>query len=130
MNAMAYKLEQTLWSVCITDGDAKFEWEEWIIRTIRKPFIYATIKNRFTWGKRSTKNGDFGWLDPVNKLWRTRWAIDGEPSKYLGIATTKRRALQLAIASQKEFGSDDDYDAGAGSNAAIIKRLETMLKRL
>lgn len=109
-----------------TDDDGKIEWSEWHVRSIRKGIIYATVKAPWTWGKRSTAHGDFGWLDPISDEWRRSWRVGDEPAGQL--ATTRLAAIRKAVAYQKRWGSPDDYD-DPGMHGRIIKRLETMLTK-
>ena len=112
--------------VSACDGDGKIEWDEWVVRSIRKGRIFVTMKTSFTWGKKSKKHGDFGWLDPIEALWRRSWRVGEEP--YGQLATTRMGAIKKAIEHQKKWGDDSDYDE-PGMNAKIIKRLETMLAK-
>ncbi|MCB5201667.1 hypothetical protein LH464_04140 [Neorhizobium sp. T786] len=115
-----------LFEVWAEDGNGKIAWSEWVVRSIRKGTVYATLKASWTWGKKSKKHGDFGWLDPIGPEWRVSWPVDGEPRGQL--ATTRLTAIKKAIALQKRYGSPDDY-AEAETHASIIKRLETMLTK-
>ncbi len=88
--------------------------EEWVVRSIkRKPGsqtrygyaqpmagfssqrVYVVHKVKFvTWGKRSNKHGDFGWLPGVPSDFRTWFSVgDDLPA---GLYTTKRAALKYA----------------------------------
>lgn len=124
------KIGQKLYSVGPLDGDGKIEWDEYIVRTIRGGKVFATCKNSSTWGKVSKHHGDFGWLDPVHSVWRKSWRVDEDIPSWFTIATTRKGALKLAIAQQKKWGSDEDYDDPIpGRNDRIVKTLESMLKR-
>ena len=110
------------------DETGKTYVDEWISRTIRQPYGYLVIKLKaVTWGKRSTKNGDFGWLDPIDPLFRTRFkVVEGVPAGY---ARTKsaafRKALAEARASRKKWPDDPEIVAEADAEiAALTKRLK------
>lgn len=122
------KVGAILHDIDVNEPSGMVEWDTYIARTIRGGWVYATIKlDGITWGKRSTKHGDFGWLDPVPPWCRRKWRATDDVPSYYTIATTRIKALTKAIASQKEYGSDDDYEGI--TNAEIVKKLETMLKR-
>lgn len=114
------------WAIGADDDTGKIEWEEYIVRTIRKGRIYATQKNKWTWGKRSKKNGDFGWLDPIHLAWRTMWRQGQIPTHNL--ATTRLSALKRALKSQKDFGDPEDYDDPT-MHDRIIRTYERMITR-
>lgn len=47
------------------------EIEEWVVTNFNKNGIYLTQKiNRITWGKKSTKNGDFGFLENIDSIFK------------------------------------------------------------
>lgn len=66
------------------------EIEEWIITSIDKEFVYLTQKiDRITWGKISSKHGDFGFLPNVHKVYKDKILIDKFYDKY---SKTKKAA--------------------------------------
>ncbi len=95
------------------NGKSKTEITEWVVRSIRKKRGSQTKYNdkRFgngdnndyvnliwkidgvSWGKRSSKNGDFGWLKIPNFCRKQFRVGDDLP---LGMFTTKRAALKSA----------------------------------
>lgn len=96
------------------EGKLSVDIDEWIVRTIRRPpggkekAVYLTKKIvGVTWGKRSRKNGDFGWLPNTPEAFRKQF-VEGDPLPY-GILTTRRAALMHVHKVQK----------------SRIKRLET-----
>lgn len=90
-----------------TENDGSPTVEEYHVRTIRGGKITAIWKLKCTWGKRSTKNGDFGWLDPIPAWTRKSWYIGAPlPFKFF---TTKRQAILDAIKNT----TADDFETTA-----------------
>lgn len=122
-----YKVGQTLYEATINEPDGSFEWNEHVVRTIRGGRVYAILKTSFTWGKRSKKHGDFGWLDPLPKWCRTSWREGDNPPEWRGMATTKLAALRACRKAQIKYGADEDYEGVTLSD--IIKKLDRMIAR-
>lgn len=85
------KIGQILYAVFEGEETGKIEFGEYHIRTIRKGKVYATWKCSTSWGKRSSKHGDFGWLDPVPPWCRERVDLCS------WLFTTKLQAIRDAI---------------------------------
>lgn len=119
------KLGDVLWT-CDEDDSGKVSFTEYRVRTIRKGKAYATAIYPWTWGKLSSKSGDFGWLDPIPSWCRRAWRI-GENLPY-GLRTTKLAAIKEAIRIHKEHGDPDDY-ADPATYDRITKTLASMLTR-
>ena len=105
------------------DGKTTSEIEQWVVRSIRAKrgsktkygfkvaasraydvaqYVNLTQKiDRITWGKRSTKNGDYGWLSSIPESFRMQFRV-GDPLPY-GLYTTERAALVYRIAAEKEW---------------------------
>jgi len=103
------------------DGSSTVEVQEWAVRSIRrkrgsqtrygfKQFaaeinnekyvnLIRKIKNT-TWGKRSTRNGDFGWLPSIPDYYRKQFK-EGDCLPR-GVYTTKRAAFKFALFKWKE----------------------------
>jgi hypothetical protein len=99
------------------EGKAVTGFEEWIVYTIRarrgdktrsgfdvsgginKPKAVNLIqKNASTWGKKTKKTGDYGWLPPFHPGYRRQFRVGEDlPS---GVYTTKRAALAYELADQ------------------------------
>ncbi len=99
------------------EGKAVSGFEEWIVYTIRarrgdkmrsgfdvsggisKPKAVNLIqKNAATWGKKTKKTGDYGWLPPFHPSYRRQFRVGEDlPS---GVYTTKRAALAYELADQ------------------------------
>lgn len=112
---MALKVGDTCWQVHVDDA-GKIEFWEYHLRTIRtRPHGTRKIGYWFpklpgtTWGKVSTKQGDYGWLDKKNiGEFRVAKAIeDGRP-----FGTTKAGIVRSEIAdcrdSMKKYPDDPE----------------------
>jgi hypothetical protein len=114
---MMVKPGKVYYAITITD-DGKITVENWVVRTVRGGKITAIWKLPYTWGKRSTKNGDFGWLKNIPTWCRRTWKVDTEP---YSIFTTKRRAIQYEL----KHVEPGDYDTPE-QYAAIVAKLKRM----
>ena len=116
-----YKKGQTLWSVYFDIETGKCELWEYVVRTIRRPWVYAIIKqNGVTWVKKSRKIGDFGWAYPIPSWYRQRTKYG---SKFNDLFTTKRQAWMAVIKKLKDKNAVKDYGAD------IVNRALTTSKR-
>ncbi len=86
---MNYKKGQELYSGYADDETGKVEIDTFKVRTIRGGWVYAIRVVSYTWGKKSGKAGDYGWLDPISKWNRYKTRIGG---KFPTLYTTKRQA--------------------------------------
>lgn len=94
----------------ISDDDkAKVEVTEWIVRSIQKrrnstsDQRYVNLAQKLdgiTWGKRSRKNGDFGWLPSIPSWCLKQFREGGELP--FGVYTTRLAALKFAKVSLQE----------------------------
>lgn len=100
----------------VDEDTGKVEWHTWVVRSIRKGRVYATVKMPgVTWGKVSKKHGDYGWLDPVPS-WCRQWWYASHPSNLMlrhdkpaTLGSTKIGALRSAIKAHKEYSLPEDY---------------------
>lgn len=118
---MTYKVGQIFYWVAV-EPDGKCSMEEHHVRTIRGGYVHAIWKHSFTWGKRSTKNGDFGWLRNIPAWCRDKWPETGKPhSKF----TTKRQAIvhELKTLTVDDFDSDAGYERATRTLRAMKTRL-------
>lgn len=101
---------------------ARTELKEWHVTSIKRKHagdpahtIYLVRKvDGATWGKRSTKSGDYGWLPSIGPEWRDSFT-HGE---YMasGYATTAARACALAIGdTQHRIRRYKAWDSEPGS---------------
>lgn len=106
--------------------EGKVEIEEYVLRTIRGGHGFLIQRNAETWGKRSTKNGDYGWLDPISPLWRTKFSIErGVPSGY---GRSKSAAIRSALASER--AARPRYKGDAEAVAECDRDIDALVKRL
>lgn len=105
----------------IVHGDSgKPEFNEWVVRTVRGGRITAILKASFTWGKRSTKHGDYGWLPSIPKWCRTTWSVGREP---FGLFTTKLQAVRHE--TKNTVVEDFDEPEQFAKFMAGLKRMKT-----
>ncbi len=102
-------------------GKINLDVNEWVVRSIQKKRgsqtkygrtvsefarnddVYVNITEKvqgITWGKRSKKNGDYGWLASISQQHRQSFKV-GERLPY-GVYTTKLAALKYALKSELE----------------------------
>lgn len=114
-----YKIGQDLYTI-FCDDDGKVEIWTYRIRSIRKGKVAATLVADFTWGKRSSKAGDYGWL-PNTPAWTRRTFSENRPVTDLW--TTKLQAIraELKTLDVDHFDSQEAYDRAKRS----LKSMET-----
>lgn len=125
-----YRIGQVFYRAVAYD-DGTCEVEELRIRTIRKPYVYAIPVNKWTWGKRSTKHGDVGWLDPIFPLYRVRFYIDPGADYMTAIRqkpddmkATKAAAIRHFLADKRGLSF---YEEDARTKA--VRTFKAMLTR-
>lgn len=128
---MAEKVGQVLWSAAFDTETGKFEWFEYVLRTIRGGKAYATQKNICTWGKKSSKNGDYGWLDPIAPMWRQDWRLGNMPA-WMDLHTTKLAALRYAKKTMEagDFENDEAYEKAKKTVESMITKYRPKKKPL
>lgn len=115
------------WKAVFDEEGGKVEVDEYGCRSVRKGRAYLTLKESWTWGKRSKKNGDFGWLDPVPAWCRNR-VLEGSPGADM-FRPTKRGALMAALAAERRTRARyKDAETRACCDLAIAA-LSARLKR-
>jgi hypothetical protein len=101
----------------------KIDIGEYVLRTIRGNWGYLVQKEDFTWGKRSGKTGDYGWLDPIPAWCRHKFLVrNGAPKRF---ARSKAQAMRIALAKERETvaqGYAEEWTERA------IKAYETRIK--
>lgn len=104
----------------VPEADGRPSWNEWHVRTVRGGKATAILKASFTWGKRSSKAGDYGWLDRIPAWCRHTWRLDRNP---FGLFTTKRQAVryELKTTEPDDFDERQQYDRFM----AGLKRMKT-----
>lgn len=69
--------------------------QTWVITAIRSGVAFAVNKTEYTWIKRSTKTGDYGWSDSIREWDRKRFkVVEGPPTDW---ARTKGAAYTKAL---------------------------------
>ncbi|AKE44810.1 hypothetical protein AU106_gp179 [Sinorhizobium phage phiM9] len=111
---MSDKIGQIYYTVFTDESDGKVSIEEYHVVTIRGDYVYAAWKiDGITYGKKSKKAGDFGWLRPLPDWTRKKfhrkeceknWKIT--PDK-IGLYTTKLQAIRAEIKEQDELNFDE-----------------------
>lgn len=129
----------------VDDGKVVIGFNEWVVRTIRArrnsittwgvmhthvkcggagpKKVNLTEKNRTTWGKRSTKAGDFGWLKKIPAQYKKQFSV-GDDLPF-GLYTTKRAALRYVLA----YYIDDERELGAAIAAETDEGAVSELKQ-
>jgi len=132
------KIGAEYFSLNVDEDDATHDWSIYRIRSIqnRKPrfggrpglitvrYVYAILVADWTYGKRSTKSGDYGWLPNIPQWCRHKWRVTDEPS---GIFKTKKAAIKRELDRYKDY-VQDDLD-NPDMLPKILTKLENMLKR-
>lgn len=126
----------------VDEGKVETGFEEWIVRNIRARrnsktirgvslsahgievanVVNLALKNSSTWGKRSSKTGDFGWLPNIWSGFRKQFKVGADLT--YGIYTTKRAALAYALAEQLELAEwcvEAEADETDADELLIIK---------
>lgn len=110
------------------DETGKVEIDRYGLRSIRNGRAYFTLVASFTWGKRSTKHGDFGWLPSIPAWARSNERVGGETIKRY--ARTKAQALRAAIAAERATRQFWKHKPETVAECDVaIAALQTRLKR-
>lgn len=122
-----YKVGQVFYSASAYD-DGSCAIDEWHIRTIRGGYVHSIMKNDITWGKRSKKNGDFGWLKSIPVWTRQKWRVDGAP--VARIKSTKLAAIRHEIKNidADDFNTPEEFEKAKRSLKAMETRAKTKRK--
>lgn len=117
VGAVLYRFEAYTYD----DGSSTVELQEWCVRSIqrkrgsqtyygrKKPLAefyqekYVNVTQKVkgvTWGKRSRKNGDFGFLKSIPENYRKQFKVGNDLP--VGIFTTQLTALKFAIKDKEE----------------------------
>ncbi len=116
------KVGDTYFRALVDEG--KVIIDEYVLRTMRGGYGYLIDKSPITWGKRSKKHGDFGWLDPIPTWLRTRFKIEnGVPS---GFGKSKSAAIRSALADRRKrrdgWKDDPEYLAEIDQDIAVLQK--------
>lgn len=123
MTKPVYKVGQELYSVGGDSSVGKCEMETWIVRTVRARRVTAICKNRWTWVKKSTKNGDWGWAGYIEPRHRVSWPIGTEVKV---LHRTKIEAWKEVEEISKYFLKEGDDPI----ERKMLKTAQNQIKRL
>ena len=147
MSRKELKIGMSLWCVYAYPEDG-ISIEEYIIRSIKRPArkLYHWTRNTpntmskeahlvakindLTWGKRSSKNGDYGWLTSIPDY--CRFKIDLERYEKSGLpcnlSFTKSGAYHIALVDAKN--TLKEYQADPSPDDDYIKLYKKMISSL
>lgn len=139
------KIGTVRYTLDVSDGTVY--WSEWVLRSVsrRKKYLGITWSSPvlveywvskidgLTWGKRSKKHGDFGWLKniPASCRWSSFAGDDdtiGRPTKLAAIKE-ELKTIKHALRSYGDDIDEEDKDMGFVPYSVRIKKLEQMLAR-
>lgn len=133
---MKLKVGQVRYWACVSSDTMRVEYSEWVLRSIQtrggiKRGYWINKVKGVTWGKRSKKNGDFGFLKNIPAWLRVSMQVsEGAP-----YSATKKGALAKCIAEIrsdiKRYGADADiWDEGVtvADELAVALRAQKRLK--
>lgn len=128
---MSYKVGQVLYNVGSEEDDngkpTKFSLQEWIIRSIRKGRVYASLKETgVTWVKQSTKHHDWGWASYIPTYLKRDWRETTEP---FGLATTKLGAWKLERAAVIKWVEKEYQEAALKTVDRMISQYSKKKKK-
>lgn len=125
-----HKAGEFYWYAWYDDEDGKVYLEEYGLRSIRKGIAYFTLKSDgITWGKRSKKHGDYGWLSNIPVWCRTGLSLNGETIQ--SYAKTQTAALRSAIANERRTLARHNGDSDMLSACEVnIQAMKKQLKKL
>ncbi|PHS61041.1 MAG: hypothetical protein COB09_19020 [Thalassobium sp.] len=121
---MKVKVGQVFHSLYIDSETLEHDWSQHVVRTIRGGYVHLILKSASTYGKRSKKNGDYGWYDNIPSYCRTKFPI-GEKS--FSVFSTK---LQAWSSSKKFHDSSIKRGAFEGYSPEHMKKIEKKFKRI
>ncbi|RUU99460.1 hypothetical protein EOB36_20500 [Mesorhizobium sp. M6A.T.Cr.TU.017.01.1.1] len=127
MAALKHVVGEFYFRVDYDEETGKVEIDEYGLRSIIKGRAYFTAKAAFTWGKRSTKHGDFGWLPNIPAWARSAERIGSDYIKRY--AKTKAQALRAAIAERRRYRKGCTLSDAIAECDAEIAALQARLKR-
>lgn len=119
---MTYRIGQTLYTVWYDADEQKVEQWQYIVRTIRKNRVYCIAHlPGVTWGKKSSKTGDYGWLDPVHQDFRIK-LLQGIPSTELFTTKLKAACYALNKLDREDFSSNEDYNTAGRKLYNVVNK--------
>jgi len=130
---LQHRVGEMYWYAWFDDETRKVELDQYGLRSIRKGTAYFTAKlDGTTWGKRSTKTGDFGWLDPVPAWARCAERVGGDSIRRYG--RSRSAALKAAIAAERKNRShykgeaeiEQEIDIALSALTSRLRRAQTI----
>lgn len=113
------KKSDILYKCRVDEYEGRIELEEWHVTNVDKRGIFLTEKvDKITWGKRSRSHGDYGWLSPIDKLYRDKLNPD-EDYKKKNYHKSKAAAHRSVLPELKRK---------ANKLNAMVRRLEKKVK--
>ena len=101
-------------------------WSIYVVRSIRKGKVFATLKDDFTWGKLSIRHAHYGWFSSIPLWCRKSWLIGDDP---YGLYTTKILAINAKLKYLITHNVyDDDENKINKKLTAVLKGMKTHLK--
>lgn len=77
------------------DDDGAVSLEEYVVSSVQTGHAHLIHKTPWTWVKRSTTAGDYGWAKNIDPCWRAKFRLEyGPPSDW---ARTKAAAYGKAL---------------------------------
>lgn len=134
MSVVKHKVGEFYWYAWYDDEDHKIIIDEYGLRSIRQSIAHFTVKyDGITWGKRSKKHGDYGWLPTIPRWCRSPALLTG--SSINRYAKTKASAIRSALAEarrmQREHKKNPElYGDHTAEISAYEKRLKSLKARL
>ena len=123
------------YSAWANDETGRIEYSEWVLRSIqnrngRLNAYWVEKINGLTWGKLSTKNGHFGFLNNIPKGCRSTYSVN-----YLPYSATKLGALKECInnlkATIKKYGEDEKgWEDSVFTDGQLLDKALRAQKRL
>jgi len=95
---------------------AHYELWEYHVTSIDKRGVFLKCKTDSTWGKLSSKNGDYGWLPNIHSIWKIH-IKPGENHIDSGLYTSKKLAYKSDLASLRK-------------SKAFVTRLVTRIEKM
>lgn len=95
------------------DEKSTVEFSEWHVTTVNKNGFFLKEKCFATWGKRSKKNGDYGWLPTTSyvrehcmKQYRSQEHFDKYNKGNLALYKSKKAAYRAVLPELKKYKRD------------------------
>lgn len=112
---------------CATVWEGRVEIEKWVVKTIRANTVYLVAQNNVTWGKLSSKIGDYGWLPGIPSYYRDNFLLEEPlPGRY---GKSETAAIRARIKNEKKSLARHSDAEVRNEIEATIAVLERSLKQ-